>query len=94
LAALPEIHAIGEFVPGYETSAWWGLCAPKNTPAAIVERLSQETNAALADPNLKARLATLGADPMVMGSAEFGKLIVDETEKWAKVVKFAGIKAE
>jgi tripartite-type tricarboxylate transporter receptor subunit TctC len=94
LAALPEIQAIGEFVPGYETSAWWGLCAPKNTSAAIVERLSQETNAALADPNLKARLATLGADPMVMGSAEFGKLIVDETEKWAKVVKFAGIKAE
>jgi tripartite-type tricarboxylate transporter receptor subunit TctC len=94
LAALPEIQAIGEFVPGYETSAWWGLCAPKNTPAAIVERLSGETNAALADPTLKARLATLGADPMMMGPAEFGKLIVDETEKWAKVIKFAGIKAE
>jgi tripartite-type tricarboxylate transporter receptor subunit TctC len=94
LAALPEIQAIGEFVPGYETSAWWGLCAPNTTPAAIVERLSNETNAALADPTLKARLATLGADPMVMGPAEFSKLIVDETEKWAKVIKFAGIKVE
>jgi tripartite-type tricarboxylate transporter receptor subunit TctC len=94
LAALPEIQAIDEFVPGYETSAWWGLCAPKNTPAAIVERLSNETNAALADPTLKTRLATLGADPMVMGPAEFGKLIADETEKWAKVIKFAGIKPE
>ena len=92
--ALPEIPAIGEFVSGYETSAWWGLCAPKNTPAAIIERLSNETNAALADPAIKARLATLGADPMVMGPAEFGKLIVDETEKWAKVIKFAGVKAE
>jgi tripartite-type tricarboxylate transporter receptor subunit TctC len=68
------------------------LCA-KN-PAAIVERLSNETNAALADPTLKTRLATLGADPMVMGPAEFGKLIADETEKWAKVIKFAGIKPE
>ena len=92
--ALPEIPAIGEFVTGYETSAWWGLCAPKNTPAAIVERLSNETNAALADPAVKARLATLGADPMVIGPAEFDKLIADETEKWAKVIKFAGIKAE
>jgi tripartite-type tricarboxylate transporter receptor subunit TctC len=93
-AVLPEIAAIGESVPGYETSAWWGLCAPKNTPAAIVERLSNETNAALADPALKARLATLGADPMVMRPAEFGKLIADETEKWAKVIKFAGVKVE
>jgi tripartite-type tricarboxylate transporter receptor subunit TctC len=93
-AVLPEIAAIAKSVPGYETSAWWGLCAPKNTPAAIVERLSNETNAALADPALKARLATLGADPMVMRPAEFGKLIADETEKWAKVIKFAGVKAE
>ena len=93
-AALPEIPAIDEFVPGYETTAWWGLGAPKNTPAAILEKLSNETNAALADPTLKARLATLGADPLVMGPAEFAKLIADETEKWAKVIKFAGIKAE
>jgi tripartite-type tricarboxylate transporter receptor subunit TctC len=93
-AALPQISAIGEFVSGYETSAWWGLCAPNTTPAAIVERLSNETNAALADPALKARLAALGADPMVMGPAEFSKLIADETEKWAKVIKFAGIKVE
>jgi tripartite-type tricarboxylate transporter receptor subunit TctC len=94
LAALPEISAIGEFVSSYETSSWWGLCAPKITPPAIVERLSSETNAALADPALKARLAALGADPMVMGPSEFGKLIADETEKWAKVIKFAGIKVE
>ena len=93
-AALPEIPAIDEFVPGYETTAWWGLGAPKNTPATILEKLSNETNAALADPTLKARLATLGADPLVMGPAEFAKLIADETEKWAKVIKFAGIKAE
>jgi tripartite-type tricarboxylate transporter receptor subunit TctC len=93
-AALPEISAIGEFVSGYETSSWWGLGAPRITPPAIVERLSNETNAALADPALKARLAALGADPMVMGPSEFGKLIADETEKWAKVIKFAGIKVE
>jgi tripartite-type tricarboxylate transporter receptor subunit TctC len=93
-AALPGIPAIGEFVSGYETSAWWGLCAPKNTPAAIVERLSNETIAALADPAIKARLATLGADPMVMTPADFGKLIAGETEKWAKVIKFTNIKAE
>jgi tripartite-type tricarboxylate transporter receptor subunit TctC len=93
-AALPEIPAIGEFVSRYETSAWWGLCAPKITPPAIVERLSNETNAALANPALKTRLAALGADPMVMGPAEFGKLIAEETEKWAKVIKFAGIKVE
>ena len=93
-AALPEIPAIDEFVPGYETTAWWGLGAPKNTPATILEKLSNETNAALADPTLKARLATLGADPMVIGPAEFDKLIADEIEKWAKVIKFAGIKAE
>ena len=93
-AALPEIPAIDEFVPSYETTAWWGLGAPKNTPAAILEKLSNETNAALADPTLKARLATLGADPMVIGPAEFDKLIADEIEKWAKVIKFAGIKAE
>jgi tripartite-type tricarboxylate transporter receptor subunit TctC len=93
-AALPEIPAIGEFVPGYETSGWWGLCTPKNTPAAIVERLNNEMNAVLADPAIKARLATLDAEPMVMTSADFGKLITDETEKWAKVIKFTGIKAE
>jgi tripartite-type tricarboxylate transporter receptor subunit TctC len=93
-AALPEIPAIGEFVSGYETSGWWGLCAPKNTSAAIVERLNNDMNAALADPAIKARLATLDAEPMVMTPAGFGKLITDETEKWAKVIKVTGIKAE
>jgi len=93
-AALPEIPAIGEFVSGYETSAWWGLCASKSTPAAIVERLNNEINAALADPSITARLTTLDAEPMVMTSADFGKMIADETDKWAKVIKFTGIRAE
>jgi tripartite-type tricarboxylate transporter receptor subunit TctC len=92
--ALPDVPAVGEFVPGYDASVWYGVGAPKNTPAAIVEKLNKEINAALADPKLKARLADLGAEPMSMTPAAFGKLIGDETEKWAKVVKFAGIKPE
>jgi tripartite-type tricarboxylate transporter receptor subunit TctC len=85
---------VGEFVPGYEASTWYGVGAPKNTPAEIVEKLNKEINAALADPKLKARLADLGAEPMSMKPAEFGKLIADETEKWAKVVKFSGAKPD
>jgi tripartite-type tricarboxylate transporter receptor subunit TctC len=92
--ALPDVPAVGEFVAGYEASSWWGVGAPKNTPSAIVEKLNKEINAALADPKLKARLADLGAEPMSMTPAEFGKLISDETEKWGKVVKFAGIKPD
>ena len=92
--ALPEVPTIAEFVPGYETSAWWGVGVPKNTPAAIVDRLNNEINAALADPKMKSRLVGLGAEPMLMTPAEFGKFIAAETEKWAKVIKFAGIKAE
>jgi len=89
---LPDLPTVAEFVPGYEASAWQGIGAPKGTPAAIIDRLNQEINAGLADPNMKARLADLGAAPMLMTSGEFGKFIADETEKWSKVIKFAHIK--
>jgi tripartite-type tricarboxylate transporter receptor subunit TctC len=93
-AALPDVPAAAEFVPGYEATAWWGLGAPKDTPPPIVETLNKEVNAALADPAMKARLADLGAEPMPMSISEFNSLIADETEKWAKVIKFAGIKLD
>jgi tripartite-type tricarboxylate transporter receptor subunit TctC len=92
--ALPDLPTIGEFVPGYEASNWYGIGAPKNTPTEIVERLNREINAVLADPKLKARLADLGGTVLALPPADFGKLIAEETEKWGKVVKFAGIKAE
>jgi len=92
--ALPDIPTVGEFVPGYEASSWQGVGAPKNTSAEIVEKLNTEVNAALGDPKMKARLADLGGTPLVGSPADFGKLIADETEKWAKVIKFAGIKSE
>jgi len=91
--ALPDVSTVGEFVPGYEASAWFGVSAPRNTPAEIIDKLNREINAALADPKIKARLADLG-DTVLPGSpTDFGKLIADETEKWAKVVKFSGAKA-
>jgi tripartite-type tricarboxylate transporter receptor subunit TctC len=80
---------VGEFVPGYEASTWYGVGAPKNTPDEIVQKLNKEINAALADSKLKARLADLGAEPMSMTPAEFAKFVVDETEKWAKVIRAA-----
>ena len=92
--ALPDIPTVGEFVPGYEASDWYGIGAPKNTPADIVEKLNKEINAGLADPKLKARLADLGCVPLSDDPADFGKLIAEETEKWAKVIRSAGIKAE
>jgi tripartite-type tricarboxylate transporter receptor subunit TctC len=92
--ALPDIPTVSDFVPGYEVSAWYGIGAPKNTPAAIVDRLNAEINAGLTDPKLKARLADLGSSAFVVSPADFGKFIANETEKWAKVVKFAHIKAE
>ena len=92
--ALPDVPTIADFVPGYEDSNWWGFGAPKATPAAIVDKLNQETNAALADPRIKARLAELGGIVLAGSPADFGKLIAAETEKWAKVIKFAGIKAD
>jgi tripartite-type tricarboxylate transporter receptor subunit TctC len=91
---LPDVPAIGDFVPGYEASQWYGIGAPRSTPAEVIERLNHETNAVLADPRMQARLAELGAS-VVMGSpADFGKLIADETAKWAKVVKLSGVKPD
>ena len=86
--------SLGEFVPGYEASTWFGIGAPRNTPAAIIDKLNKEINAGLADPKMRARLDALGGGVLAGSPAEFGKLIADETEKWGKVVKFAGIKAE
>ena len=91
---LPDIPTIAEFLPGYEASAWLGLGAPRGTPTEIVEKLNKEIDAALADPKLRARLAGLGGTVLALPAADFGKFIADETEKWAKVVKFAGIKPE
>ena len=91
---MPDIPTIGEFVSGYEASAWLGLGAPKNTPAEIIDKLNREINAGLADPKLKARLADLGGTVLAGPPAYFGKLIAEETEKWGKVVKFTGIRAD
>jgi tripartite-type tricarboxylate transporter receptor subunit TctC len=91
---LPDVPTIAEFVPGYEASQWYGIGAPRNTPAEIIERINKETNTVLADPKIKARLAELGASVLSGSPADFGKLIVDETDKWAKVVKISGVKAE
>ena len=93
-AALPDIPTMAEFLPGYEASAWYGIGAPKNTPNQLVDKLNMEINAGLADSKIKEGLADLGGVPMPMTAAEFGKLIADETEKWGKVIKFAGIKPE
>jgi tripartite-type tricarboxylate transporter receptor subunit TctC len=91
---LPDIPTVAEFVPGYESSFWTGVGAPKDTPAEIIDKLNREINAALADPQFKARLADLGGTALSGSPAEFGKFIASETEKWAKVVKFAGVKAD
>ena len=92
--ALPDLPTVGEFVPGYETSLWLGLGAPKGTPAEIIDTLNQETNAALIDPKIKARLADLGGTLLPGSPADFGKLIADETERWGNVIRAANIKAE
>jgi tripartite-type tricarboxylate transporter receptor subunit TctC len=92
--ALPDIPTVGDFVPGYEASAWSGIGAPKNTPAEIINRLNSEINIAIADPKMKAQFADIGCSVFSGSPSDFAKLIADETEKWAKVVKFAGIKAE
>jgi tripartite-type tricarboxylate transporter receptor subunit TctC len=91
---LPELPTVADFVPGYETSQWYGICAPRNTPAEIVDKLNQEINAAVADPGMKARFAAIGGESLPGSPAEFGKLISEETEKWGKVVRAAGIKPE
>jgi len=94
LGVLPEVPAVAEAVPGYEGSGWAGICAPKGTPGDIVERLNNEINAAIAVSDLKARLEALGAEPVAMTPDQFGKLIADATDKWAKVIRFANIKME
>jgi tripartite-type tricarboxylate transporter receptor subunit TctC len=92
--ALPDVPTVAEFLPGYEASNWWGVCAPKNTPMEIVDKLNSGINVALADPKMKARFADLATESMPMTPAEFKKFIADEAEKWAKVIKFANIKPE
>jgi len=92
--ALSGVPSIGEFVPGYEASGWQGLGVPKDTPDAVVAKLNDATNASLVDPAIKARLADLGVAPFASTPAQFAKLIVDETAKWGKVIRDAGIKAE
>jgi tripartite-type tricarboxylate transporter receptor subunit TctC len=92
--ALPDVPAIGEIVPSYEASVWYGIAAPKGTPPEAINTLNKAMAAALADPKMKARLAELGGIAMPMSPEEFGKLVADETEKWAKIVKFAGISVE
>jgi tripartite-type tricarboxylate transporter receptor subunit TctC len=93
-AALPDIPTVGDFVPDYEASSVFGVGAPKSTPAEIVERLNKEISAALADPKMRARFADMGATALPGSPIDFGKLIADETEKWAKVVKFSGAKPD
>ena len=92
--ALPDVPTVAETVPGYEASAWFGMGAPKGTPAEIINKLNSEINAALADPNIQARLADLGGSVMAGTPADFGKVIADETEKWSKVVNAVGVSVE
>lgn len=93
-AALPDVPTVAETVPGYEASAWFGMGAPKGTPQEIIEKLNKEVNEALADPKIKARIAELGGTPIVVTPAGFGEVIKAETEKWAKVVEFSGVKLD
>jgi tripartite-type tricarboxylate transporter receptor subunit TctC len=92
--ALPDIPTVGEFIPNYEASNWWGVAAPGNTPAEIIDKLNREINAALADPKMRERFAELGGTALPGSPADFGRLIADETEKWGKVIRAANIKPE
>jgi tripartite-type tricarboxylate transporter receptor subunit TctC len=92
--ALPDIPTVGDFIPGYEASTWCGIGAPKGTPAEVIDKLNKEINAGLVDPKVKARLANMGSTALPGSPADFGKLIAEETEKWAKVVKLSGAKPD
>jgi tripartite-type tricarboxylate transporter receptor subunit TctC len=92
--ALPDLPTVGDFLPGYEASAWYGVAAPKNTPSEIVDKLNMEINVGLADSKLRARLADLGGTVIPGSPAAFGRLITEEIEKWGEVVKFSGAKPE
>jgi len=94
LDALPDVPPLGDFVPGFETSAWAGIGAPKNTPAEIIDTLNREINAVLADPTIKPRIADLGGEMLALSPSEYTRRIAEETDKWAKVIKFSGAKAE
>jgi tripartite-type tricarboxylate transporter receptor subunit TctC len=94
LEVLPDVPTVGDFVPGYEASGWYGIAAPKNTPAEIVARLNTEVNAALADPRMRALFADVGTAVLPGSPADFGKLLADDTEKWGKVIRAANIKVE
>jgi tripartite-type tricarboxylate transporter receptor subunit TctC len=89
-----DLPRVGDFVPGYEASQWYGIAAPKNTPVEVVDKLNREINAALSDPKMSAKLAEIGGEPLAGSPSEFGRLIAEETEKWGKVVKFTGLKPE
>ena len=94
IALLPDLPTLNEYLPGYEASSWNGLTAPKNTPPEIIEKLNREINAAMADPKIKSRIVDLGGPPIIGSPADFGKIIAEDTAKWAKVIKFSGAKAE
>jgi tripartite-type tricarboxylate transporter receptor subunit TctC len=91
---LPDVRPLGEFVPGYEASAWLGMGAPKDTPSEVIAKLNEEINAITADPGIKTRLVGLGVEPVAMTPTAFGKFTADEAEKWGKLIKSANIKAE
>src|SRR5262249_19802538 len=94
LPALPDVPPLGDFVPGFETSAWAGIGAPKNTPAEIIDALNREIDAALADPKMRTRFADLGGQVLALSPSEYARRITEETEKWAKVIKFSGAKPD
>jgi tripartite-type tricarboxylate transporter receptor subunit TctC len=91
---LPDVPAVAEFVPGYEASGTMGLGVPRNTPVEIIDKLNREVNAGLVDPRIRARIVDLGNEPLALSPAEYGKLLVEETEKWARIIRAANIKAE
>ena len=91
---LPDLPPLADSLPGYEASSWNGLTAPKSTPAEIVDKLNREINTAMADPKIKARIIELGGPPIIASPADFGKIIAEDTAKWARVIQFSGAKAE